>query len=65
MGAHDTLQYAVTAVRQPRLTGGTRLADRYEVEALVGAGASGAVYRARDDQAGGICALKIVAEATF
>src|SRR5262244_1090389 len=39
---------------------GTRVAGRFVIESLAGAGGMGAVYRAHDDEAGRTVALKII-----
>jgi serine/threonine protein kinase/tetratricopeptide (TPR) repeat protein len=39
---------------------GTRIADRFLIEALAGAGGMGAVYRARDEETGQLVALKLM-----
>ena len=51
--------------RHARLTAGTEIGGRYQIQALVGAGASGAVYRSRDLSDDSICALKIVLADAF
>jgi len=42
------------------LPGGARIASRYTIEAVIGEGMSGVVYRARRDGAGELVALKII-----
>jgi eukaryotic-like serine/threonine-protein kinase len=50
--------------RDPVLTAGTLIQERYEIEALLGAGAFADVYRARDrDVTGHVVALKILRRA--
>jgi hypothetical protein len=39
---------------------GTRILDRFEIEAAIGRGAAGAVYRARDLSTGGLVAVKVL-----
>ena len=43
---------------------GTRFAERYHVEALLGTGAMGSVYRVRDDVVGEVVALKLLNDAS-
>jgi energy-coupling factor transporter ATP-binding protein EcfA2 len=52
------------AYASPVLTPGQRLADRYLIDALLGWGGMGAVYRARDEQTDQPVAIKTILAAT-
>lgn len=55
---------AQTMVESPAVVVGSRFAERYRVEAWLGGGAMGSVYRVHDEVVDEIVALKLLGEAT-
>lgn len=52
---------ASKAASEEALPAGLRIAGRFVIERCVGGGGMGSVYRARDEQSGGVVALKVLA----